>query len=222
MKRIVFIMCAFASLVLSTIIASAQTSHPTRSEQFIIDSLRLEVERAPYETQSKMYSDSLNHVYGMEEMRYELKEETQTMMIPIVSFFGTIFLIVAIVMTISYRNKRNRYRIIEKAIENGQKIPEGLFDEPQKAKQSWVHTMRTGIIYLCLGGGVWIFGLSIDEETFMSLAYIPMLIGLGYIASAFIEYYVKKNEDKHKDTITSQNPDIENGVRSLPIDSNKL
>lgn len=216
MKHLIFALCTFMTLTMSPLAAIAQSTSSgqhTRSEQFIIDSLQLEVERAPYIAQTTMYADSLQQTLEMQEILSESNNDNVTMLLPI-SFFLMIIIIVAINCGIGYNNKKNRYRIIEKAIENGQKLPEGLFDEPKKNKKSWVGTVKHGIIWSCLGCALWLFGTSIEEETLSAIGIIPALIGIGYIISAIIEFYAMKSVEKDKSK-TIQEEDETLGHNSL-------
>ena len=121
-------------------------------------------------------------------------------------------LIIWIINHISYRKQRDRYHIIEKAIDNGQAIPEGLFDEPKKAKKRWTNTLRQAIIYLAIGIGVAIFGNTIDEETITAIAVIPGVIGAGYLLIALIERHEERNKDT-KENNESSTVLIESGTQ---------
>ena len=203
MKRIVTMMCsAIVALIFATNIFAA--NHPStlsRSEQFILDSMHMELEKAAIETKYDMYCDSLQQELDNKSIANNTAEEIVQLMVP-VSFFIFVILIVWICCHISYRKQRDRYRIIEKAIENGQGIPEGLFDEPKKAKKRWTNTLRQAVIYIAIGIGVAIFGETIDEETITAIATIPGMLGVGYLLIAFIEHREerKENTDAHNES----------------------
>ena len=131
------------------------------------------------------------------------------------TFFAFIILIVWITTWISYRKQRDRYHIIEKAIDNGQAIPEGLFDEPKKAQKRWTNTLRQAIIFIAIGIGLAIFGYTIGENVITAIAVIPGIIGAGYLLIAFIERHEERKEDakEHNEDSTalaaSQNTETE-------------
>ena len=196
MKRTVIMMCSamIALLFATNIFAANHPSAPDRSEQFILDSMRMDVEKAAIEVQYDMYNDSLQHQLDAKSISSNTTEEITQLFIPI-SFFAFIILIVWITTWISYRKQRDRYHIIEKAIDNGQAIPEGLFDEPKKAQKRWTNTLRQAIIFIATGIGLAIFGNTIGEETITAIAVIPGIIGAGYLLIAFIERHEERKED---------------------------
>lgn len=206
MKRIVMIMCSalVALLFATSIYAQSHASALTRSEQFILDSMRMELDKAAIETRYDMYCDSLQQELDNKSIAGNTVEEVVQLMIP-VSFFLFVILIVWICCHISYRKQRDRYRIIEKAIENGQGIPEGLFDEPKKGKKQWTTTLRQAIVFIAIGTGLAILGETIDVEEIVSIATIPGIIGLGYIVVTFIERReqrrIEEQENSSKDTL---------------------
>ena len=216
MKRIVMMMCsALAALLFATsIYAQSHASTLARSEQFILDSMRMELDKAAIETKYDMYCDSLQQELDTASITGDTTEEMIQLFIPI-SFFAFIILIVWITTWMSYRKQRNRYSIIEKAIENGQSIPEGLFDEPKKAKKRWTNTLRQAVIFMSIGIGIAIFGETIGEETITAIASIPGIIGAGYLMISFIERKEEgkeENKEENKGTTTlleeaSQNTD---------------
>lgn len=197
MKRIVTMMCsAIVALIFATNIFAA--NHPStlsRSEQFILDSMHMELEKAAIETKYDMYCDSLQQELDNKSIANNTAEEIVQLMVP-VSFFIFVILIVWICCHISYRKQRDRYRIIEKAIENGQGIPEGLFDEPKKAKKRWTNTLRQAIIFISFGIGLAIFGETVGVEEITAIATIPGIIGAGYLLISFIE---RKEEGKEEE-----------------------
>ncbi|MBR5844596.1 MAG: hypothetical protein IKY75_08505 [Bacteroidaceae bacterium] len=205
MKRIVMMMCsAIVALLFATgIHAQNRTSTLTRSEQFILDSMRMELDKAAIETKYDMYCDSLQQELDNKSIASNTTEEVVQLMVPI-SFFLFVILIVWICCHISYRKQRDRYRIIEKAIENGQEIPEGLFDEPKKGRKQWTATLRQAIVFIAIGIGLAIFGETIGVEEITSIATIPGIIGLGYLVVTFIErreqLRIEGHENSTKDT----------------------
>lgn len=218
MKRIVMMMCsAIAALLLATnLFAQSHPSTNNRSEQFILDSMRMELDLASIETRYEMYGDSLQHQLDAQSINSSTIEEVTQLFIPI-SFFAFIILIIWIINHISYRKQRDRYHIIEKAIDNGQAIPEGLFDEPKKAKKRWTNTLRQAIIYLAIGIGVAIFGNTIDEETITAIAVIPGVIGAGYLLIALIERHEERNKDT-KENNESSTALIESGTQKAEVE----
>ena len=207
MKRIVMMMCgAIVALFLATnLFAQSHSSTINRSEQFILDSMRMELDMASIEVQHEMYNDSLQHQLDQKSISYNTVEEISQLFIPI-SFFAFIILIVWLCLWSSHRKQHERYRIIEKAVDNGQSIPEGLFDEPKETQTRWIKTLRHAVIYLALSIGAALFAWVIEEETITAIACIPGMIGLGYLLIAFIERREQIKESKDYNTDKSDTP----------------
>lgn len=207
MKRTVIMMCsAIIALIFATnIIAASHPSTAARSEQFILDSMRMDVEKAAIEVQYDMYNDSLQHQLHAKSISSDTVEDIAELSIPF-TFFAFIILIVWITTWMSYRKQRDRYHIIEKAIDNGQAIPEGLFDEPKKAKKRWTNTLRQAIIFIAIGIGLAIFGYTIGENAITAIAVTPGIIGAGYLLIAFIERHEERKEDAKEHNEDSTDP----------------
>lgn len=197
-------------IVLTTLLMAtnswAQTHHSSidRSEQFILDSLRMEVELTSIESRNEMYADSLQHQLDVRGIGYNTTEEITQLLIPI-SFFAFIILIIWLCLWFSFRKQNARYRIIEKAIDNGQEIPGGLFDEPKKNKNSWSNTLRHAIIYIAIGIGIALLGETSGVDEITAIAVIPGIIGLGYLLVAFIE---RKEQHRTEHTPADDNAAI--------------
>ena len=126
MKRVIFVIMMFWAAI--GLYAAAvpegklEASDGLRSEQFYIDSLRLV-------TQEKMYSDSLNAVIQKQRLMYNQQYsfmEDAEIVVPLGFFLMVLGIVIASVV-VSYKNKSSLYKVIEKAIEAGQPIPERLF-----------------------------------------------------------------------------------------------
>lgn len=189
MKRTTMFMCLLLAALFTSPMWAQKSNTMSRSEQFIIDSLRLDVERANIVAQLEMYSDSLTTVAEMEECRIKYSDswiEATEVVIPL-AFFAMIVAIVWICTWLSYRKKHDRYHIIELAIEHGQPVPDALFKESIEQSKSWVSSLRTGLVLVGVGISLIIFGLIIDKNIFTGIASMPILIGIAYIAVAVIE-----------------------------------
>lgn len=199
MKRLTILMCTAVLTLLSTTHLCAQRSNISepRSEQFILDSMRMDVELKEINTQYQMYTDSLETALEIEEVRLYSKEDQVEVLIPL-GFFIMIILIVFIALYISYCKKRDRYRVIEKAIEQGVELPSTLFDEPAKRK-SWISTIRYAIILIGLGIALILFGDSVNNTFFGAIAFMPMFIGMGYFIVAWIEFRQEKKASADKE-----------------------
>lgn len=88
--------------------------------------------------------------------------------------FGTPVIIVALALYFRYKNRRNRYRVIEKALESGQPIPDEF------VKQNMTNdTESKGIKNICLGLGLFIFLWALTTFAIGCIGILIMCNGIG-------------------------------------------
>lgn len=147
--------------------------------------------------------------------QYEYKQAMQekiTAMVITGIVFGTILFIVIACLVIYYLNRRNRLRVIEKAIDNNYQLPDSFFtgrtaqqhceiiapagntQKGSNARQLFAYTseaeMRQGIKLAIVGIGLILFFALLGIDFFAALSVIPLLLGLSKI---FIPYLTRKN-----------------------------
>jgi hypothetical protein len=97
--------------------------------------------------------------------------------------FGTPIIIVLA----AFRNRTNKQRLINelalKLAEKGHPIPPELFMEHVRQKSD----LRRGVIWAAVGLGVVMFGAFNDESGLMGIGCIPLMIGVGFAVSAWLE-----------------------------------
>lgn len=129
------------------------------------------------------------------------------MLIPILSIlcFG-FFLPVIILILVFYfinRNRKEKYRLAQMAIQNGQQIPEELLKESVNTDKN---AYNTGITQMCTGIGLAIFlGLILDELGF-GIGALVFFIGLG----KFIIARQSRNNDNFNDIRQNYNNNPKN------------
>lgn len=191
MKRVIFVIMMFLAVVGVYAVAvpeeQFEASDGLRSEQFYLDSLRLV-------TQERMYADSLNAEFEKQHLMYNQHSsfmEDSKIVIPL-SFFLMVLGIVIASVVASYKNKSNLYKVMEKAIEAGQPVPDGLFSAGKRnAEMSPLRTLRVSFILLGIGIGGLILGLVLSEEVICAVSSAPILIGLGYL----VVYYMERKQE---------------------------
>ena len=192
MKRVIFVIMMFLAVV--GVYAAAvpgeqlEASDGLRSEQFYLDSLRLV-------TQERMYADSLNAEFEKQHLFYSQPSsfmEDSKIVIPL-GFFLMVLGIVVVSVVTSYKNKSNFYKVMEKAIEVGQPVPEGLFlSGKRNTERSPSRTLRVSFILLGIGIGGLILGMVIPEVIVCAVSSAPILIGLGYL----VVYYMERKQER--------------------------
>lgn len=191
MKRVIFVIMMFLAVV--GVYAAAvpgeqlEASDGLRSEQFYLDSLRLV-------TQERMYADSLNAEFGKQHLFYSQPSsfmEDSKIVIPLAFFLMVLGIVIASVVA-SYKNKSSLYKVMEKAIEAGQPVPEGLFAGKRNAEMSPLRTLRVSFILLGIGIGGLILGMVIPEVIVCAVSSAPILIGLGYL----VVYYMERKQER--------------------------
>lgn len=192
MKRVIFVIMMFLAVV--GVYAAAvpgeqlEASDGLRSEQFYLDSLRLV-------TQERMYADSLNAEFEKQHLFYSQPSsfmEDSKIVIPL-GFFLMVLGIVVVSVVTSYKNKSNFYKVMEKAIEVGQPVPEGLFlSGKRNTEMSPSRTLRVSFILLGIGIGGLILGMVIPEVIVCAVSSAPILIGLGYL----VVYYMERKQER--------------------------
>lgn len=192
MKRVIFVIMMFLAVV--GVYAAAvpgeqlEASDGLRSEQFYLDSLRLV-------TQERMYADSLNAEFEKQHLFYSQPSsfmEDSKIVIPL-GFFLMVLGIVIVSVVTSYKNKSNFYKVMEKAIEVGQPVPEGLFlSGKRNTELSPSRTLRVSFILLGIGIGGLILGMVIPDVIVCAVSSAPILIGLGYL----VVYYMERKQER--------------------------
>jgi len=146
-----------------------------------------------------------NQLFELEKMKLEHKqlenemmlEESPTDMVAIfvpIAMFIFSFFTVFIVLYFQRKDREAKYRVIEKALEHGQTLPEEIF-EKKKVKRQW-SAVRTGIILVTFGIGIFLTFLLIDEKEASFLGIIPIFLGLGFLLIGWVENKKKNKIEK--------------------------
>lgn len=102
--------------------------------------------------------------------------------------FGIIFafplFIIFIAFYFRYKNRRERYKLVEQALAAGQPLPEGIFKESLN-----LDTRNKGIKNICLGIGLFIFLWAISDSFGVgTIGLLVMFTGIG-------QYLVARNQN---------------------------
>ncbi|HSD68206.1 MAG TPA: DUF6249 domain-containing protein [Woeseiaceae bacterium] len=113
-------------------------------------------------------------------------EGLEDVLIPIV-LFGTIALIIWLVVSYRHRGRADKQQTIRLALEKGAELTPELMksiSEPEPAKNK---DLRSGLIWLALGVGLALCGLAVPDPTGNALqgclagAAFPFSLGIAYI-----------------------------------------
>ena len=149
------------------------------------------------------------------EQIYAKRENEQNNFVTSVTaiVFGTILLIVLFSLIAYYMRRRAKYRIIEKAIENGYELPDSFYEQsacnrpPVMPNQQqpvapvaynddlfyrlrWHRGARSGMKLSVFGLCSVVFGMVINEEFFAAIGLALLLIGAAKIALGYFDVRV--------------------------------
>lgn len=93
-----------------------------------------------------------------------------------------LFILIWIIVAHNSRTRRRRYELMSQAIARGVNVPADLLVERPKS------TLRSGITLICVGLGIFVFFVCIDEWMFgLGLGSIPLLVGIGRLLTSRLE-----------------------------------
>ncbi len=111
-------------------------------------------------------------------------------LISIVLFFFMPVIVVIVVCYFIYRTKRDRNRLVMESISTGKCLPEQFFGTRQSTP-----TLQPAINYLAWGIGLFLFFMIKGNTSVAMLMFIPIVIGLGKLATYFLARRKKNGED---------------------------
>lgn len=124
--------------------------------------------------------DELKHLDNKLEGLSQIKQMGGVIVpvVAIIGVFGMPVFIILITMFFQNKSKQARYRLAEKALENGKDIPEGLFEK----KEENLSTQAKGIknIFLGLGLGIFLWALT-SEFGLGCVGFMVMFTGIGQV-----------------------------------------
>lgn len=131
-------------------------------------------------------------------------------LVPVMGVIGIFFVPVAMVILIvwfriDHKNKRDKLRadLLVKAIENGQTIPDNLFEIKEKKNSN---PLKNGIIWTAVGVGCALFFvlMGVSENNYtdalqgLGVSMIPIFVGIGFLLIHFIGKKQAKENDGDK------------------------
>ena len=118
------------------------------------------------------------------------KEEMVVAIFAIFSIFLGPVLLVGLILYFIYGNRRQRYKLVEKAIESGQPLPKDLIPEDVQSDDL---TKRKGIKNVFLGLGLFAFFRIIGLNGLGAIGVLLLFYGVGQLA---IAYFARKDGQK--------------------------
>jgi Ca2+/Na+ antiporter len=118
----------------------------------------------------------------------------------IVCIFLFPFFVLYLIFSYRYRQRRERYRLWEKAIDSGQPLPEDFVkkasvpmnERAQSERNKGLQTLFTGIAVYVL------FWLFFDSLKFASVGIFLMIIGIGQLVIALVNDRDRQSNDSNK------------------------
>lgn len=122
-----------------------------------------------------------------------LETEAVTVTLISITFFVTIACVILALIIANFRRKKLEIEAYKIALEKGLPVPQ------LKIRHSPTSTLKTGLIFIAVGIGLFILIATGNDTDGIGVCSIPILIGLALIISYYIE---KKNEKSEKHQIT--------------------
>lgn len=135
-------------------------------------------------------SNSVSYVFDDDEQLNKLLTSAENSIGKIVAFcifmlfiVGLPFILIIVIGVLIYKNRKNRYQMMMKAMETGQPLPETM---RPTAGQSDEYLWRKGIKKLFVGGGLAVVSVVWDSTMLLTgIGLLIMFYGLGQMAIAY-------------------------------------
>ena len=153
--------------------------------------------------------------YDLEKERLELehrkqvsKSENAIALISVICGtvlpFTAICVIIWLVFYYSSKKRKEKYRLIEKAIEKGVNIPESVFNEGKtknKNESKPIAQIRKAIVLISVGIAGIIFFSICNSAEMAGLVSMVALIGIGNLIVGILEYRKQQGKAEQEETI---------------------
>lgn len=153
--------------------------------------------------------------YDLEKERLELehrkqvsKSENAIALISVICGtvlpFTAICVIIWLVFYYSAKKRKEKYRLIEKAIEKGVNIPESVFNEGKtknKNESKPIAQIRKAIVLISVGIAGIIFFSICNSAEMAGLVSMVALIGIGNLIVGILEYRKQQGKAEQEETI---------------------
>ena len=118
--------------------------------------------------------------------------------------FTAICVIIWLVCYYNSKKRKEKYRLIEKAIEKGVNIPESVFNEGKtkgKNESKPIAQIRKAIVLISVGIAGIIFFIICNSAEMAGLVSMVALIGIGNLIVGILEYRKQQGKAEQEETI---------------------
>lgn len=118
--------------------------------------------------------------------------------------FAAICVIIWLVFYYNSKKRKEKYRLIEKAIEKGVDIPESVFSEGKskdKNESKPIAQIRKAIVLISVGIAGIIFFIFCNSAEMAGLVSMVALIGIGNLIVGILEYRKQQGKAEQEETI---------------------
>ncbi|MBR1485235.1 MAG: hypothetical protein IJ612_06040 [Prevotella sp.] len=152
------------------------------------DSMAVQTTTTSYHTQADLDEDDLKDLFAKAlddpSLHTTILEGLIALGVLLIIFVLAPMAILGIIFYFIYKNRKQRVRLAEEAMKNGQPIPDQLFEE-QKALPATTSDLRAkGIRQTCLGVGLMIFLGNTAGEVGFGVGALVTAIGVGNLLIA--------------------------------------
>ena len=149
------------------------------------------------------------------KQNHELKKKVVSNLVPITAIIFVIgipvivlFLVLFFALRYKLKLQKERYAVVEKAIECGRELPDSFFEESSSKKPLYKYNKKrlsTALTLIALGVGILFFGLVAENKYVWAFSVVPILIGLGQLLVYRIEEKSRNEElSKEEQNINEQ------------------
>lgn len=172
------------------------TEHIEPSDSIVTSSTEIESQSQSNELNGELKRVEEAHDYKLKRM--EASHEYMISALAIICTIGlpiALFFIVTIIFIIYiYKRRTLKYRIINKAIDNGITLPDSFYNEQDinKPKNSRLHS---ALVWIACGLGISCFFFFADAGEAVAIGFAPIFVGIAKLITYFVEDRKKESQD---------------------------
>ncbi len=119
-----------------------------------------------------------------------VQSEAVTAILISITFFAAVTCIIIALIIANFKRRKLEIEAYKLALEKGLPVPQ------LKIRRSPISTLKTGLVFIAIGIGLFILIIPGNDIDSVGVCAIPILIGVALI----ISYYIEKKSEKTENT----------------------